>query len=195
MSLVYCNKHNTCLKYANATGVGCVLFRNMNQFEKAVLLGRENGGRYQGLYNISSGKIELYDKGCIIKALIRELREEFKIDLSDMKFFNSVFKDNISGIRSFQFSDSNNVLYPTIIFTGILPIGIKRTILNNIIYQDNMNPYALPQFKEIGEVDWFKYYVKTDSIVLEQIENKLLYTSNFAIRCVYLAKMYYPFLI
>jgi 8-oxo-dGTP pyrophosphatase MutT (NUDIX family) len=76
-----CN-HNTCVSIRNAgacNSIACVLVNNYNGAKIVIYLGKERGGNYTGQYNLCAGKLEPCDGGCYLKALQRELGEEFKI--------------------------------------------------------------------------------------------------------------------
>lgn len=47
-----------------------------------LLMGKERFGRYRGKWNVCAGSVEEEDSGCLIRAACRELREEFKIQVS-----------------------------------------------------------------------------------------------------------------
>ena len=84
--------HHTCtclLQRGAARGVGVFLY---NRRKRCVLLGVERFGQYAGQLNLCAGRMDPGDRGCYISAAMRELREEFKVDVS-YKDFESTFRN------------------------------------------------------------------------------------------------------
>lgn len=46
-------------------------------------MGKERFGRYRGRWNVCAGSVEDCDQGCLVSACLRELREEFKLQLDE----------------------------------------------------------------------------------------------------------------
>eukprot|EP00952_Eustigmatos_sp_NYUAD-ZCMA_P007996 33601-Eustigmatos_ZCMA.PRE.1 len=65
-------RHNVCR--SGGKGVGACI---VDPTRHCVLLGLERYGRYAGRLNICAGSVEVEDGGCLIEAMLRELREEF----------------------------------------------------------------------------------------------------------------------
>jgi 8-oxo-dGTP pyrophosphatase MutT (NUDIX family) len=161
-------KHNTCNRH-RVSGVGAIL---INRYSKgninipyAVLFGKERGGKYTGKYNLFGGNLDSWDEHCAIYGIIRELKEEAKIDLSDWRLFDSVFRAS-TGIRYFMMSR-------TMIFVGILPPGFSRTPIKNQMLTDCYQ-HPRPEYREMDDAEWF------DAISERQIESKLCYLSSYA---------------
>lgn len=79
-----CN-HQTCatLRSNNAgRGVGIAILVNYYRSFKCILLGRENGGNYAGMYNIIGGSMEQCDNGCWVAAAYRECVQESKFQIT-----------------------------------------------------------------------------------------------------------------
>ncbi|ARF08363.1 hypothetical protein Catovirus_1_413 [Catovirus CTV1] len=166
-------KHNTCHQirvargnFSRPGGIGIAFVNNYYNKDYVVLLGKERGGNYAGQYNICSGKVESQDNGCYIKTVIREALEEFKIDVSNYKYFDQCFKAKNGKIRFFMFNG-------TPIFVGIIQ-GVSRATVNNIIANHNQNPNMPHAFKEIECVDYFKI----DD--MKQVEKRPRILSSFA---------------
>jgi len=90
-----CN-HKTCAKLnakGAGKGVGIAIFENYNGSIPVLMLGHERGGQYKGQMNMCSGKLEFSDHGCYIVGAMRELREEFKIDVTSANF-DQIFRNS-----------------------------------------------------------------------------------------------------
>jgi len=166
-----CN-HEVCRNHPAVTGVAAVIVNTYNRYDKygnlvssfpVVMLGMERFGTYAGSYNFSAGKIEPGDKKCILRALMRELMEEFKINLN-WKSFNYHFLHN----GKLRYIMHRN----TPVFIGKFR-GLSRQPLNAAIAQSNRNPLAPQQEKEMQCVDWF--YLPS----LGNIDNKPCTASSF----------------
>lgn len=133
-------------------GVGIVIYNNyFDRFTRrnipVVMFGKEREGNYKGKYNVCGGKMEDIDDGCYIKAVLRELKEEFKIDLDMNEFFNK-FTNSMNQVRFFYCGN-------TPIFVGKFE-SLSRAPINVKIIEDYKN-WRLPFcYKEIEHVDWFR---------------------------------------
>ena len=128
-----CN-HNTCLKFAYCKGVAAALIlpkyrKGSIKKDNLILLGRERRGNYARQCNVCAGKIESRDNKCLIRALQRELEEEFKINVYRFSDFDALFRDPASGIRCFNIGK-------TLVFVGILPGGFSRSPIKTQMHHD-----------------------------------------------------------
>ena len=146
-------QHHSCqiFRRSNASGVACILLNHHVKNGKSIgwvsLLGLEKHGRFKGSYNLCAGGIEKKDQGCYLRALMRELAEEFKIRISDFDAFDAIFKGN-KGLRYIVHGG-------TPVFIGVVN-NVKSAKLNALIDRDNRD-YNLPfAYKEMARVDWFR---------------------------------------
>lgn len=79
----YCN-HALCVGNT-AKGVAVCIWDDRRC---QVLMGKERFGRYRGRWNVCAGSVEACDKGCLIAAARRELKEEFKLDMNESTWHN-----------------------------------------------------------------------------------------------------------
>ena len=63
-------------------GAGCLVLNYYNR-QWTPLLGLQRGGKRQGKFNICSGKMEQQDNCCYVATVIRELNEEFKLQITE----------------------------------------------------------------------------------------------------------------
>src|SRR6056297_2004956 len=120
-----CN-HKICSQIKIKKGVSCVILNNYNRRNgepvvPVILLGLERNGQYKNTYSICSGKLESYDKGCLITRAMMELKQEFKIDLN-YDTFDFHFKKNDGNYRLI-------IHNTTPIFIGIFT-GLSRQPIN-----------------------------------------------------------------
>ena len=158
---MYC-QHNICkelTKIGCNGGVAALLFLEYDHRDgrgyttKVCMLGYENGGKYKDSYNLCAGRFETEDGGCFLKAIVRELNEEFGINLwenqaegeDDWTLFDAMFKSS-SQIRWIQH-------YNTAVFVGYLSKGTKRTDQNAIMDGNRSKGKA---YKEIDHVGYFR---------------------------------------
>jgi 8-oxo-dGTP pyrophosphatase MutT (NUDIX family) len=121
-----CN-HKTCAKLrvkGAGKGVGVAVFENYNGSIPVIMLGHERGGQYKGEMNLCAGKLDPSDHGCYIVGAMRELREEFKIDVTSENF-DQIFRNSKKLIRVMMIGR-------TPIFIGIFR-GISRNPINKTI--------------------------------------------------------------
>ena len=126
-------------------GVSVIIFVNYYGKGWVALLGEERGGDYAGQFSICSGKLEPKDKGCFLKAALRELCEEQKICLTWQEF-DTYFK---LANGHFRFIMSGG----TPVFIGIKQ-GQSSKPLNQQIRYDLKHSND-PAKKEISRVKWF----------------------------------------
>lgn len=169
MILKMCN-HQICrnIRLMGGDGVGAIVLSADMMGNVTCLLGLEKFGKYQGLFNICAGSVEPYDKGCFLAAIIRELREEFKIDLN-WRTFDYHFKNRYNQINYFMH-------YNTAIFVGNFD-GLDERRINDIIIRDNATPLKPFAYKELSKVEFFR--VRD----IRQLKNTKVY-STFAIACI-----------
>mgnify|MGYP003420364802 CR=1 len=147
-------KHNTCAQIwkakGNAVKLGGVsaLIVNPNYVADGVvrgvqvLLGKEVAGQYVNQYNLPGGKM---DTRCFLDELIREVREEAKIDLSYANF-DAHFR--IDG-------KINWFLYNTTpIFIGIFP-GLSTRKITQAMQLAIKDPSVPTAEKEMSDAKWF----------------------------------------
>ena len=162
-------KHKTCHQGVEIKGVGAILLNHYSKgsthVKYAALFGKERGGKYQGYFNIFGGSMNHEDHKCALSAIIRELKEEAKIDLSDWGRFDSVFKSS-TGIRYFMINN-------TMIFVGVLSPGFSRGPIKRHMISDCVS-HPLPEYREMDDAEWFD--AATDS----QIEHKSCHLSSYA---------------
>jgi 8-oxo-dGTP pyrophosphatase MutT (NUDIX family) len=122
-----CN-HKTCAKLhakGAGNGVGVAVFEHYNGSIPVIMLGHERSGQYKGEMNMCAGKLDPSDGGCYIVGAKRELREEFKINVTSANF-DQIFKN----------SRTNRVrvmmIGKTPIFIGVFH-GISRDPINKTI--------------------------------------------------------------
>lgn len=113
----------------------------------AVMLGKERAGSYQDQFNLCGGGMEPEDVGCILNAALRELREEFKIEVN-WGNFDEFFKDPFGG--KFVFIMHRG----TVILVGDFQ-GLNKNPLNQKIQACNSNQSLPWKLREIKQVDWF----------------------------------------
>lgn len=145
-------KHKTCQEIkengGNIKGSAAVL-PLVNYYGKGkhvALLGKEREGQHKGKYNLVSGKSDNND-GCYIETAMRELSEEFKINIVNSKQFDNYFRcEKDKTVRWFMFKG-------TPVFVGLF-VGLKRNDLNNEIKKCHSNNIKW-SLQEIEKVDFF----------------------------------------
>ncbi len=156
-----CN-HRTCKNLRSrgaGRGVGVVVFEMYKGATPVILLGNERGGRYHGEMNLCAGKLEPHDKGCYIVAAMRELSEEFKINVPFSNFDN-IFKNSKGRVRIIM-------LGKTPVLVGVFH-GISRTPLNQEISRCNSTPGPHSQ-REMNFVNWIN--IQTRAPIDTQLPN------------------------
>lgn len=129
-------------------GVGVLPIVNYNgQGRIAVMLGKERGGDYRNQFNLCGGGMEPEDAGCILNAALRELREEFKIEVN-WSNFDQFFKYPFGG--QFRYIIHRG----TVILVGDFQ-GLSRVPINQNIQACNSNQSLPWKLREIEQVDWF----------------------------------------
>ena len=171
-------QHNTCAHLTsigcNQQGVAAVLFMDYQNpssgkiISRVILLGKERAGAYANQFNFAAGKLDPSDNGCYIKALHREIAEEFKITIviGPGNSFDKVFKDANGSFRTLNYNG-------TAIFVGQLFNGTSRGTLNTIITKHNNDIKNSWCLQEMECVDWFN--INT----LQQLEGKNYPVSYF----------------
>ncbi len=146
-----CNQLYKRLRDPSKGGSGCLVLTKIDR-KWAALLGYEKyGNKNKNKLNLAAGGRNEEDMGCYIKCAIRELNEEFKINLSESEFFK-------------YFSDTNgNIQYiimggVTPVFIGIIP-NINLDELNKKIRYDNMYNTD-PSMQEMEFVDFVDIYTR-----------------------------------
>jgi 8-oxo-dGTP pyrophosphatase MutT (NUDIX family) len=140
--------------------------KNGIRVQNAILLGRERSGQYAGEYNLCGGKMDYSDGGCVIKAIIREIMEEFKMDVRDKQVFDSYFRGSNGFIRCFTKG-------PSLIFVGSLPNGFSRQPIKHQMIHDCKN-HSDYSYREMDDAEYF------DSYNLRQIEGMRCEVSSYA---------------
>ena len=158
-----CRIHKTCRDHPTCKGVAAGMFlpkyhKGSTNYNNLILLGKENNGTYKNEYNVSAGKLETIDNGCLIKAIIRELKEEFKIEITSGSIFDALFRCSY-GIRCFEMGK-------TLVFVGILPSGFSRKPIKQKMLIDCANKSLPYSYREMSDIEWF------DSNNFTQIEGK-----------------------
>ena len=138
-----CN-HTFCNNNQNILTIGILPFTIYNGI-KYVLFGLPTFGN---LYGCIGGKIENFE--CPIQAIIRETKEEIKINFNENDFLNSTPK----------------LIYNTFIFPIEINLNGKtpqifRDEINNLINIDNLDLLKAQQYKELSRVDFFNKDGKT----------------------------------
>jgi len=154
-----CHKHKTCqalynhpeiqakLRAGRGIGVAIVVYLHwfLNLLQPVILFGKEKHGKYQNEYNLPSGGMDKKDKGCFLRAALRELYEETGVWI-DRNTFDSHFKH--TGVVRFI------VHHGTPVFICKFN-GLKRGALNRTLTswsKDHSKPHC---YKEVWRVDFF----------------------------------------
>jgi hypothetical protein len=122
---------------------GCMVFTYFKS-EWIAVLGKERKGKYQGKYNICCGKGE--NTNCYIINAIRELNEEFHIEINMDDFLKTVRRTN-KEIRLV-------IEKKTPIFISVIR-DLDRNLLNQKIKSFHHEKYD-DHLKEIENIDYFK---------------------------------------
>lgn len=164
--------HRTCGILVQLNAAKCAaaaIMLKYNDTDWVIGGGLEIGGTYQGMYNLCAGTGEATDyvngAFCYIACLVRELREEFKIDASSKNIFDSLFK----------VSDKTRFIMHrrTPVFIGILPPGFSRKMIQTAMIADSQNNKLPACHREMIDFEWFKVSNGT------QLESKKITTSSF----------------
>jgi hypothetical protein len=151
-----CN-HNICnvliskLKNPNKGGAGCIILTKVEDKYVALLGYEKYGTKNKHKLNLATGGRNPSDNGCYIKCALRELNEEYKINLSETEFFK-YFTDTENKV---QYQIMGGV---TPVFIGILP-KIDINELNRKINYDNIYNTD-PSYREMEFVDYVDIYTK-----------------------------------
>jgi hypothetical protein len=163
-----CN-HKTCAKLrakGAGKGVGVAVFEYYNGSIPVLMLGHERGGHYKDEMNLCAGKLDSSDRGCYIVGAMRELREEFKIDVTSANF-DQIFRNSKKLIRVIMRGR-------TPIFIGVFR-GISRNPINKTIAICNST--QRPQCEqEMNFVNWID--IRTMSAIDTEYPNHKM--SSFA---------------
>lgn len=138
-----CNVHSICK--LKSKGVGACI---VDPTRRKILLGMERFGKYASKLNVCSGSVEPEDDECLVNAIRRELKEEFKMDLSD---------------DDFQRLFCNRFHQPRIMVLGTTPIFIAWVDSNNHSTDDmiskmlsDIHSTTLPDtYKEMNFATWY----------------------------------------
>lgn len=154
-------QHTTCANIvkktngkAKAASVAFVLNYRFPNGDKqwVIALGKEDFGKYQNQFNLCCGSLDKQDNGCFIACAIRELREEFKINLS-WKDFDKHFIAPNGHIRYILHYDSHTHTY-TPIFIGRFD-GYHRDPIKNMMKECKKNPNTPSCEKEMSDFEYF----------------------------------------
>lgn len=115
----------------------------------SALLGKERKGRYEGRFNLSAGRMKAEDHTCWRWAAMRELSEEFKMNISDKEVFNGALKTGSGRVRYF-FCGKTPVYVPVFAFSQGMSARINGTL--RVIANDQDFPWCE---REMEEVDYF----------------------------------------
>lgn len=143
-----CCEHHICQKETKGVGV-CIV----DPTQQKILLGLERFGKYRGKFNLCAGSLEPEDDGCAVNAARRELREEFKVHLTETEFARHFgFGNNRGHVLRYT------MIGPTPVFIGYydthelkyddLTLRMQRAIA------DDMLPGTQ---KEMEESRWFPW--------------------------------------
>jgi hypothetical protein len=133
------------------------------------MLGKEVAGAYKGQLNLIGGKAEAKDKGCVLKAMQREVGEEMKWDIKFGKNFDIFFRKKCCG------SHLNSPKCPkcgktrplryvvhkrTVVFVAVMPAGTSRSTFNKEISKALKDPTLPHCQKEMSKVEWVNLNAK-----------------------------------
>jgi 8-oxo-dGTP pyrophosphatase MutT (NUDIX family) len=110
--------------------------------------GLERSGPNAGSYTLACGKVDPEDHGCIRRAAIRELAEEYKLIIS-FDQFDSYFMGENGQYRCVIHRRT------PVFYTG-LP-GLSRNHLNPIIAAENADLRLPSCRREMERVDWIRF--------------------------------------
>ena len=145
--------HQECRTIHNAsrngrcTGVAVIVLNKYYDQFPVILLGKERGGPYALKFNFAAGSIDPGDYNCILAAAMRELREEFKLDVRLETNFDQHFRYNGQIIYFMH--------HGTPVFVGMFR-GLSRGLLNPVIAQCNANLRLDTCLREMECVNWFR---------------------------------------
>lgn len=180
--------HRTCSRIDKEkkypiTGASCIILNNYNKRNNSgkiistvqvAYFIKERFGIFSGKYSIIGGRL---NKGedCYIKCMLRELKEEAKIQLS-FADFDKYFKDKNGKTRYILHIGKHsrgNRIFCTPIFIGIIE-GISRTIIRKRMKQDNNNSKLDISNKETSDIDC----IRLDN--MKTLDGKYLDFSSYA---------------
>jgi hypothetical protein len=127
-------------------GAGCLILTKIEDKWVALLGFEKYGTKNKNKLNLCAGGRNPSDNGCFVTCALRELKEEFKIELTEKEFF-----------RYFTDHNTKKVLYSimggvTPIFIGVFPYIDIQMLNENINYD---NKYNLdPTYREMAFVDF-----------------------------------------
>jgi 8-oxo-dGTP pyrophosphatase MutT (NUDIX family) len=121
---------HTIRNHSKKGGAGCLILTKQNGKWVALLGCEKYGGKNKGKLNIAAGGRNVEDNDCFINCAIRELKEEFKIDLTMCEFLNYFSDKNTKKIFVHIIGGT------TPVFIGVLP-NIDLLKLNQQIDFDN----------------------------------------------------------
>lgn len=144
-----CQNHNICYYLANSkvkNSIGVFLTTNYNN-HKVLVLGKEREGNYKDKYNFCAGSGEMKDINssgnfCWITCLLRELFEEFKINITSVNAFNRIF-------YRYVFIHNN-----TPMFIGHIS-NLNKDVINKKIKEYNSSNKVNSCYKEMDNIDFF----------------------------------------
>lgn len=166
-----CN-HKTCenLRKLNAAQAAAVIplvyYNGKHGSYWAMYVGNELGGQYAGKYNLCAGKFEPSDQNCWIKCAMRELKEEYKIDL-DNASFDALFRGSNGKIRVIMHNR-------TPVFVAVMPAGFSRKPIKAQMAADLQDPTKGHSYKEMDDIE----LIRLDNG--KQIEGANISVSTFA---------------
>jgi 8-oxo-dGTP pyrophosphatase MutT (NUDIX family) len=151
--------------------VAAILHYNMRgSIIDVIGLGLERFGQYRGKYNLCAGSAETDDfiagVFCWVKCAVRELSEEFKIDVVGQDMIRQMFCNDKGVFRVFTHNT-------TPVFIIILPKGTSRRPIKQDI-ELHIKNHPNKAYREIGDFEWFRI----DNH--EQLEGKRFEISKFA---------------
>ena len=125
-------------------GVGVVI---LDPSHGTVLLGKERFGRYKGRFNICAGSMEKEDGGCVVRAALRELMEEFKMTIGSAEWQ-----------RHFVRKDGS----PRLVFLGTTPVvvglfdsqALEDTYISTLMRHHVQVEGMQPTWQEMEEARW-----------------------------------------
>lgn len=134
-----------------------------------ILLGRERFGRYALRLNVAAGSIEPVDEKCVIRAAMRELKEEFKLELSRNEWLRRarlVFFLGNTPVINLRYNSNE--------------IDVEE--LNRTIHDHIANPNLPGTYKEMSQLQWVSLEGDTDiTSFTRAILKRLRRPNNFVV--------------